>query len=464
MVFSSVSFLYFFLPLTMAAYFIVPRRAKNAVLLISSLVFYFYGEQVYILIMLAQTVISYVFSLLIEKFRGRGASKAFMIVSVSASVLMLGFFKYSEFFAESVGGALGISVAVPAVALPMGISFYTFQTISYIADVYSGRVAAQRNLFSLALYISLFPQLIAGPIVRYSDVEKDIYARTHTVSKFAGGAFRFVIGLAKKVMIADRLFEFCTSYRESGDSSVIFAWAYAAAYLMYVYFDFSGYSDMAIGLGGIFGFSFPENFDHPLESKSVTEFWRRWHITLGAWFRDYVYIPLGGNRAGVIRHAMNLAVVWLLTGLWHGASWNYVLWGAYFGLFLIIEKLLLRSVSIRLPRALGHVYLLVCAVFGFVFFGADSVPQAIETIGRMFGVGAPLFSAETRYYISSYALVLAAAAIGSTSLPKRIAEKIGDKAPSLVCAARPMILAALLIVISAYFADGSFSPFLYFRF
>lgn len=442
-------------------YFVAPSGAKNAVLLFFSLIFYFFGEQAYIVIMLLQITAAYFSARAIEKLRGKRA-KLIMIISVGACISSLLFFKYTDFFIESVG-ALGLPISPLGLALPMGISFFTFQTVSYVIDVYRGDACAQKNFVSFACYVSMFPQLVAGPIVRYGDIEKSLCRRTFSAEGICGGAFRFAVGLLKKVILADRLYEFCRAYLSSNDTSVVFAWAYAAAFLLYVYFDFSGYSDMAIGLGKMFGFDFPENFNYPLISGSVSEFWRRWHITLGTWFRDYVYIPLGGNRRGAARHIFNLAVVWLLTGLWHGAAVTFVLWGAYFGALVIIEKLFFLRVLKRAPRPIRHVYLVVAAVVGFVFFGAGSAGEALGTISQMFG-SAPLISRETVYYIQSYGLVLSLAALGATKLPKILFSKIAKRVHGAVPVLKAALTAAVVVVSTAYFVDGSFSPFLYFRF
>lgn len=467
MVFSGIPFLYFFLPVTIILYFAVPKKLKNAVLLFASLVFYFYGEQIYVLLMMANILSAYVFGLLTDKFRGRTAAKVFLALSVAASVLTLAFFKYSDFFIESVNSVFGTGIGALGLALPIGISFYTFQTMSYVIDVYRGKAAPQKNIINLATYVSTFPQLIAGPIVRYTDVEASLTSRTHSFEKFGDGAFRFVIGLSKKALIADNLFSLTESFRASDGKSVAFYWIYAVAFSLYIYFDFSGYSDMAIGLGKIFGFDFPENFDYPYISNSVGEFWRRWHMTLGSWFRDYVYIPLGGNRVGIPRQIINILVVWLLTGLWHGASWNFVIWGLYFGILLLIEKFLLAPLLKNAPRAIKHIYLIVAVMFGFVIFNAASMSDAVRDIGGMFGAGGvPFFSADTLYYLKSYGVTLAVAALGATPLPKIAAKKLASlKCPTaVVTALKAVAIALLLVVCTAYFVDNSFSPFLYFRF
>ena len=467
MVFSGIAFLYFFLPATLILYFVAPKKLKNAVLLLASLVFYFYGEQMYVFLMIGNIVSSYVFALLIEKTRPRAASRAFLALSVMISVLTLGFFKYSDFFVESVNALTGASIGALGLALPIGISFYTFQTMSYVIDVYRGRAKAQKNIINLATYVSMFPQLIAGPIVRYTEIETALSERKITLDGFSSGVFRFAVGMAKKVLIADNLYRLTESFRASDAKSVAFYWVYAVAFALYIYYDFSGYSDMAIGLGKMFGFTFPENFDYPYMSGSVSEFWRRWHITLGAWFRDYLYIPLGGNKVKLPRWIFNIFVVWMLTGLWHGASWNFVLWGLYFGVLLIVEKLFLSRVLKKLPRAISHIYLLLAVVLGFVLFNGESLAGAAGDIGAMFGAGKlPVWTGETGYYISGYAVLLVLAIVGATPAVKTLAKKISasPRGEMILNVLRPVALAAMLILCTAFFADNSFSPFLYFRF
>ena len=467
MVFSSIEFLYYFLAAAIAVYFIAPKKTKNLVLLVFSLVFYFWGEQLYTLIMVLDIVLAYVFGLLIDKFRGGKAAKVFLAAAVSSSLLILGFFKYSDFFTESINGLFDVSLPVLGLALPIGISFFTFQAISYDIDIYRGTATVQKNIVSLATYISLFPQLIAGPIVRYTDIEKELDKRAHTLENFSVGAFRFTVGLAKKVIIADNIYAFVEFFSISQDKSVTFCWAYAAAFSLYVYFDFSGYSDMAIGLGRIFGFHFNENFDYPFISQSVSEFWRRWHISLGSWFRDYVYIPLGGNRVSTARWLFNIMLVWFLTGLWHGASWNFVLWGVYFGVLIALEKTVFRGILRKAPRVFRHIYLLVAVMVSFVIFGADGAGGAFTDLKNMFGFGGlPLWSAETAYYLSSFAVIFVVAVVGSTPLVKRAAIKFSSAEVTKNASAviKPIVMAALIFIVTAYFADGSFSPFLYFRF
>ena len=466
MVFSGIPFLYYFLPATILLYLAAPRKFKNAVLLLASLVFYAWGEQRLVLLFAATIFLGWLLGLLIERFRGKVWSRVFLWLSVLTTLGLLGYFKYADFFIESLNSAFGLSVPLLRVALPIGISFYTFQLLSYTVDVYRGDVAAQKNIIDFAAYVAMFPQLIAGPIVRYSDIAGQLTQRTHSLDKIASGIRRFVMGLAKKVLIANVLGQLCTQFRQTAQPSVLFHWLYAVAFMLQIYFDFSGYSDMAIGLGRLFGFDFPENFNYPYISKSITEFWRRWHISLGSWFRDYVYIPLGGNRRGIGRQLFNILVVWMLTGLWHGAAWNFVLWGVFYALLLTAEKLGLKK-ALDNHGALGHVYVLLAVLLGFVLFNADSLGQAAQDIAGMFAFGKlPLFSAEAVYYLRSYGVVLILAVIGATPLPKRaIAALSGNRVLSRGWnVLEPLLLTGLLLVVTAYLVDGSFNPFLYFRF
>ena len=466
MLFSSISFLYYFLPCVLLLYFAAPKRLKNSVLLLASLFFYGWGEPKYLVFMLVSIAQGYVFGLLIEKYRGMKRSKLFLTASVLFSLGLLGYCKYADFLIENFNAATGLSVPLLEIALPIGISFYTFQILSYAVDVYRGSVGAQKNFIRLALYIAMFPQLIAGPIVRYADIEAQLGARSHTLAGAAVGVRRFILGLSKKVLLANLLGELVTAFKASGEKSVLYVWLYAVAYALQVYFDFSGYSDMAIGLGRIFGFRFAENFDHPYVSGSVTEFWRRWHISLGTWFRDYLYIPLGGNRVSRPRWLLNLLIVWMATGLWHGAAWNFVVWGLWFAALLILEKLWLLP---RLERCkpLGWVYTLFFVVLGFVIFDASSLGGAASTLASMFGgAGLPAATAESLYALRSNFVLLAAAAVGATPVPQRIAaaaqrSRYGRLALQI---AEPVVLLALLVVCTAFLVDGSFNPFLYFRF
>lgn len=467
MLFSSIPFLFYFLPCVLILYLIAPKCLKNTVLLLSSLVFYAWGEPRYVIWMLLAITLGYISGLLIERFKEKKRiSKLFMILSVASSLAMLGYFKYVDFFIGNFNAITGLSVPLLKIALPIGISFYTFQILSYTVDVYRGDVAAQKNPIDLAAYVALFPQLIAGPIVRYSDVAEQLKSRTHSFEKTALGARRFMIGLGKKILIANILGELCDTFRASDDKSVLFFWLYAVAYSLHIYFDFSGYSDMAIGLGKIFGFDFLENFNYPYISASITEFWRRWHMSLGSWFRDYVYIPLGGNRVSRLRHLFNIFVVWMLTGFWHGAAWNFIVWGLFFAVLLMVEKLWLLK-YLKKSRVLSHIYVVILIIISFVIFDASSMGQAFSYIGSMFGAGGyPLVSTEFLYYFRSYGVVLILGIIGATPLPKKLWNRIAatNIGSNIMTFAEPIALSALLLCCSAYLVDGSYNPFLYFRF
>ncbi len=464
MLFSSITFLYYFFPAVLILYFIAPKKLKNTVLLLSSLIFYAWGEPKYIFLMLISIICGYVCGLLIEKFKGKTASKVTLVFSCLISLGMLGYFKYADFFITNFNAVTGLSLPLLKIALPIGISFYTFQILSYTVDVYRGTVPAQRNFINLAAYVTMFPQLIAGPIVRYSDVEKQLTERTHSIAKASEGVRRFVCGLSKKIFIANILGELAGLFLASKEQSVLFCWIYAAAYSLQIYFDFSGYSDMAVGLGKIFGFDFMENFNYPYISSSITEFWRRWHISLGSWFRDYVYIPLGGNRVSKLLWFRNIFIVWMLTGFWHGANWNFIVWGLYFAVFLIMEKLWLKDFLAK-NKIFGHFYVLILVMISFVIFGAPDFRLSFECIKGMFGfAGLPLATAETLYYLKSYGLILAIAVIGSMPLPKKLYAMAEKKFPAVTAVAEPVAVVALLLLATAYLVDGSFNPFLYFRF
>ena len=466
MLFSSIPFLYTFLPCVLIVYFLVPNCLKNAVLLLSSLFFYAWGEPRFVVFMVIAIIQGYVFGLLAETYRGRPQAKLCLYASAAVSLGLLGYCKYADFFIGSFNSLTGLSLPLLHVALPIGISFYTFQILSYVIDVYRGNAAAQRNFIDLAAYVAMFPQLIAGPIVRYTDIAPQLKHRTHTLSDAAYGARRFIIGLSKKVLLANVLYELISAYKDGAETSVLFTWLYAAAYILHLYFDFSGYSDMAIGLGRIFGFYFPENFNYPYISASVTEFWRRWHMSLGSWFRDYVYIPLGGNRVSRGKWFRNIFIVWLLTGLWHGAAWTFILWGLFFALFLTAEKLWYGQALAR-TKLLKHVYVLLLIVVSFVLFDAASVQDALRTIAALFGLGGlPLADALSRYYLWSYTGVFLIAAVGATPLPVKILRRLKESRTGsiIVSVLEPLVLLALLAAVTAYLVDGSFNPFLYFRF
>lgn len=461
MLFSSIPFLYYFLPMVLVVYFLAPRKAKNTVLLVSSLIFYGWGEPKLLLLMIFTIVLFYFCGLAIGARPSARWKKAWLLVSVVISLALLGIFKYADFFIGSFNTLTGLSVPLLRLTLPVGISFYTFQSLSYTIDVYRGSVPPQKNLLSFGAYVSMFPQLIAGPIVRYADIDRELEERTHSWEGFSLGMGRFLVGLGKKVILADNFALLMKLFRESDEKSVLFYWLYAVAFTLNIYFDFSGYSDMAIGLGRMFGFHFPENFNYPYLSKSITEFWRRWHMTLGSWFRDYVYIPMGGNRVRRGRWVWNILTVWMLTGLWHGAAWNFVLWGLFFGIFLMIEKWVPGLQ--KLPNALRHGYVMLAVIFSFVLFNANSLSQAAGDMAGMLGLGGlPLISAPAVYYLKSYGLLFLLGILGATPLVKTLARKAADT--KAACVLEPLVLAALLLVCTAYLVDGSFSPFLYFRF
>ena len=466
MLFSSIPFLYYFLPCVILLYLIAPKCLKNTVLLLASLVFYAWGEPKYVILMTVTVLLGYVLGLLIERFKGKWPAKLFLILSLAVDLGFLAYFKYADFFISNFNAVTGLSVSLLNIALPVGISFYTFQILSYTVDVYRGDAKAQRNPINLATYIALFPQLIAGPIVRYSDIALQLDERKHSMEKIALGVRRFIIGLGKKILIADMFAGFCSTFMASNDKSVLFFWLYAIAYSLQIYFDFSGYSDMAIGLGKMFGFDFLENFNYPFISGSITEFWRRWHMSLGTWFRDYVYIPLGGNRVSKWRGIFNIFVVWMLTGFWHGASWNFVLWGLFFGILLLVEKLWLLK-YLKKAKVWNHFYVLPLILFSFVLFASVDLGDLATNLKGMIGLGGvPFISDETVYYLRSYAVIFILAIVGATPIVKKAVlavqnNKIGAK---ILAVAEPIALAVLLLVMTGYLVDGSFSPFLYFRF
>ncbi len=461
MLFSGIPFLFYFLPVVLIAYFLVPRGLKNAVLLLSSLVFYAWGEPKYVFLMLFTIGVYYGCGLAIGKCISQSWRRFWLIVSAVTGLALLAVFKYADFLIGNVNGILGTQLPLLKLALPIGISFYTFQCLSYTVDVYRGNAQVQKNPISFGAYVSLFPQLIAGPIVRYVDVARQLDHRAHSWDDVALGLRRFLVGLAKKILIANQLGKLTNIFRQSDEKSVLFYWIYAIAFALHIYFDFSGYSDMAIGLGRVFGFRFIENFNYPYMSRSIGEFWRRWHMSLGSWFRDYVYIPLGGNRVSKGRWVFNILTVWMLTGLWHGAAWNFVLWGLLYAVFLLLEKWV-PSLQ-KLPDIFRRGYVLLVVVLGFVLFNAESLSQAVSDIGGMFGAGnVPFVTTQTLYYLRSYGLLLAAAIVGSTPLVRNLANKISEKPLGAVL--EPALLIVFLLVCCAYLVDGSFNPFLYFRF
>lgn len=467
MLFSSVSFLYYFLPIVLIIYFAVPTKLKNAVLFISSLVFYGWGEPKFLIFMLISITQGFVAAKLIEKYRKKEkAARAVLIISAMLSLGLLGYCKYADFFIKNFNAVTGLSVPFLKIALPIGISFYTFQILSYVIDVYRGDVKAQKSFISLGAYVAMFPQLIAGPIVRYSDIAKQLESRTHTLNGTAYGILRFCIGLSKKILVADTLGALVSEFKDYDNKTVLFYWIYAVAYTLHIYFDFSGYSDMAIGLGKIFGFDFNENFNYPYISSSITEFWRRWHISLGTWFRDYLYIPLGGNRVKPARHIINIFIVWLATGFWHGAEWTFLIWGCGFAVLLIFEKYFLLK-HIKNHRLFSHAYVTLFVILSFVLFDSANIIEAFNNIRAMlFLEELPVFDSVTLYYLKSYAVPLIIAIIGATPLPKAVVKKLKKHrfTNALTAFLEPVFSCTALILCTAFLIDGSFSPFLYFRF
>lgn len=463
MVFSSIPFLYFFLPAVLLCYFAVPTKGKNLVLLIFSLLFYWWGEPKYALLMVFTITFCYFAGRLIENRREKvRESKALLIISVAVPLGLLAVFKYADFFLGTLN-SLGADIPLLKLALPIGISFYTFQAVSYIIDVHRGDIPAEKSLITLSAYITLFPQLIAGPIVRYKDVADDMKNRKINLKNASDGIRRFVYGIGKKVLIANLLGTICSVYRDSSDPSVLYAWIYAVSYTLQIYFDFSAYSDMAIGLGKILGLNFNENFNYPYISKSITEFWRRWHISLSSWFRDYVYIPLGGNRVKKSRHIFNIMVVWCLTGFWHGAGWTFIVWGLYFGILLLCEKFLWGKFIEKLPKVFRHIYVMIIVIISFVIFNASTFTEAWLDITNLFGInGLPLVSDGAIYALRSNTVLLAVSFFAATPVTKKLCFKYEDKLPVRIL--EVVTIALVLIVSTAYLVDGSFNPFLYFRF
>ena len=469
MVFSNPSFLFYFLPITLILYFLSPMvkgspKLKNLTLFIMSFIFYAWGEPKYVLLMMFQCLSAWGFGLFIDKYRGKGNSKVFMMMSAAISLSGLIFFKYSNFFIINTNIIFGTDFQTINIVMPIGISFYTFQILSYTFDLYRGDTEVQRNLMYFSMYVILFPQLIAGPIVRYVDVAREISNRSHTLESFALGARRFVVGLGKKMLLANVFGELVSIYKASGDRSVLFTWLYITAYALQIYFDFSAYSDMAIGLGHILGFKFLENFDYPYIADSITNFWRRWHLSLSTWFRDYIYIPMGGNRVHTYRYVFNIMTVWMLTGFWHGADWNFILWGWFFGVILLIEKFFTGKLLEKIPRLFRHIYVLLIVLVSWAFFDAASWRDAVAVISRMFGFRASSgANSLSLYYLRSYAVTFVFGIIGATPMLKKAAEKVSEK-QTLVAVLEPLLMLGLLIASTAKMVDGSFNPFIYFRF
>ncbi len=462
--FSSLPFLFGFLPLTLAIYFAVPLRWRNLALLLTSLVFYGWGEPVYLGIMVLSILIDYTHGLLVERYRSRDKlARWFVAESVILNLGLLGFFKYWDFFAENLSRLPGITLPALGLPLPIGISFFTFQTMSYTIDVYRRDAPAQRDIVAFGAYVTMFPQLVAGPIVRYREVAAELKERVNTTADFAAGAGRFTVGLAKKVLLANSigaLWDAELAAQSAGMLTALGGWLGIAAYGFQIYFDFSGYSDMAIGMGRMLGFHFPENFARPYTAASVTEFWRRWHISLTTWFREYLYIPLGGSRRGTARTVRNIFIVWLCTGFWHGASWNFILWGLHFFLWLMLEKYLLKDFLQRLPRWLRHAYTLLVVFAGWGIFAMEDLSVCGGYFRVCFGGGA-LWSAVDGYYLRTYAVLLVLLTVGSANTVKAVWERLPERAREALA---PVLMLAGLVLCTAYLVDGSYNPFLYFRF
>lgn len=474
MVFSSVVFLFLFLPIVLLAYFAVKGKARNLVLVIASLFFYAWGEPVYLFLMIFSILFSYGMGRLIDRKKKEndpGAAKLWLICSIFVHIGLLVVFKYTDFLLENANHLFHTHLPLANIALPIGISFYTFQILSYVIDVYAGKVAVQKNVIHLAAYVSLFPQLIAGPIVRYETVEKELVHRVESIDEFALGARRFIVGLGKKVLIANTIGQLYDTVHALPDDqqSVLLLWLAAVSYTFQIYYDFSGYSDMAIGLGRMFGFHFLENFNYPYMSASITEFWRRWHISLSSWFRDYVYIPLGGNRVGKWKQYRNIIIVWLLTGIWHGAQWTFVGWGLYFCVWLILEKVYLLKLLQKLPKFVGRIYAMVLVVISWTMFAASDMGDFFHSIKGMFGCASLAFVNEnTLYYLTSYAILFVVAAVGATNVPKNLADfffATGKRERSVFFGGVHIVLLfGLFFLCVAYLVSASFNPFLYFRF
>ena len=465
MLFTSISFLYYFLPALIIIYFITPKKYKNIILLIASLVFYFYGEPKYVFLMITEIIIAYIGAILIDKYKNQ--SKNILITTIFIHVFLLIIFKYTDFIIQTINDISNANIKLLNIALPIGISFYTFQIISYLIDIYNGKVKVQKSIIKLATYVSLFSQLVAGPIVRYQTVEKELDDRVHSFNNFAYGIRRFSIGLAKKVLIANALGELGTKAFTLNETTVVFYWIFGISYMLQLYFDFSAYSDMAIGLGRIFGFNFPENFNYPYISKSITEFWRRWHISLGTWFKDYVYIPLGGNRDGKYKQIRNILIVWLLTGIWHGANWTFLIWGLLFGIILIIEKIFLNKFMEKLPSFIRRIYVLFIVMILFIIFNSDNMSVALTNIKGLFGMNGEAFVNDyTLHYLKSYLPVLIIALLGSTPFIKILIDKLRKNkyVNSIINILEPILIVVILVVVTSYLIDNSYNPFLYFRF
>ncbi len=473
MVFSSLLFLFRFLPAVLLLYYIAPRKIRNLVLFLFSLLFYAWGEPKYVFLMLFSITMDFFMGQMVAKSKARNnrkAAKRFLTISIVVNLSILAFFKYADFIIGTINSVAGLSLPMLSVPLPIGISFFTFQTMSYVIDVYKGATKVQKNWVNYGTYVSMFPQLIAGPIVQYKTIAEQMEHRKENASDFAEGIHRFLLGMGKKVLLANTIGLLCDAVMalEITQVPVLTAWLGAIAYTFQIYFDFSGYSDMAIGLGKMFGFHFLENFNYPYISRSITEFWRRWHISLSSWFKEYVYIPLGGNRRGVLLQARNILVVWMLTGIWHGASWNYVLWGVYYGILLMLEKFLLKPVLKHLPGVLQNVYTMVLVIFGWVLFKCEDLSYCFSYLKAMVGgFHAGWIGRESMYLLRNYGVLLVILLFGCTMIPKKMGQRITGKFGEtswIGLFLRIVWYGGIFLISLAYLVDATYNPFLYFRF
>jgi len=466
MIFSSIPFLFFFFPIFLLIYYLVPFKYKNLILLVFSLVFYAWGEPIYILLMIFSSVVDYVNGLMIEKYKDNKKIKnVFMIASIIINLSLLGFFKYADFLINSINNIFDLSIPLLKLGLPIGISFFTFQTMSYSIDVCRGEVKAEKNFLTFMTYVSMFPQLIAGPIVRYETVSKELHEREINFKHFSNGLLRFMRGLFKKVIIANNVGYLWSVLSTNPNISVLGAWLGIIAFTFQIYFDFSGYSDMAIGMGKMLGFNYLENFNYPYIAKSITDFWRRWHISLSTWFRDYVYIPLGGSRVKKIINIRNIFIVWMLTGLWHGASWNFVLWGIYYGILLILEKFVLKKYIDKLPNAIKHFYTIILVLIGWLIFAFEDINLLIGYAKTMFGLNGEFINSTFIYYFTNYFIVLVIAAIFSMPTYEKLENILKNKKNVWIKFLLVLTVYIILLIITiAYLVSDTYNPFLYFRF
>lgn len=467
MVFSSLTFLFYFLPIVLLIYFICPKKFKNLFIFISGLFFYAWGEPKYVFVMILSTAIDYTSGRLIDKFQDKNKVRTLcLIISLCMNLGLLAVFKYSSFFIQNINGIFGTDIYDPMLPLPIGISFYTFQSMSYTIDLYRRKINVQKNFISFAAYVTLFPQIVAGPIVRYEDVQKELDDRVINVNKVSEGIAYFVKGISKKVLLANNIGMAWASVKAMDFNSISMAtaWIGILAFTFQIYFDFSGYSDMAVGLGKMMGFNFPENFNFPYISKSISEFWRRWHITLGSWFKSYVYFPLGGNRKGLARTLVNLLIVWMLTGFWHGSSWNFILWGLYFGILIIIEKIGFGKVLDKLPSFVSTLYTFVLVVFGWVLFETPTLTDCGLYFKALFGGTGTYIDKDAKYLFVSNILLFIICIFASTEIYKKIYNKVREKFPLVIQYSLPFAELGMFALCTVFLVNATYNPFLYFRF